>query len=115
MAAPLKTKYILEESRMPRSWYNLTADLPTPPPPVLHPGTGEPVGPADLEPFFPMELILQEVTQDRYVDIPEDIQAIYRMWRPTPLYRAHRLERELDTPARIFYKYEGTSPAGSHK
>ncbi|RIK41635.1 MAG: TrpB-like pyridoxal phosphate-dependent enzyme [Chloroflexi bacterium] len=110
-----KTKYILEESRMPTAWYNLAADLPVPPPPVLHPGTGQPVGPADLEPLFPMELILQEVATDRYVDIPAEIQAIYRMWRPTPLYRAHRLERALDTPARIFYKYEGVSPAGSHK
>jgi tryptophan synthase beta chain len=115
MASNGRTKYVLDESRMPTSWYNVTADLPTPPPPVLHPGTGQPVGPADLEPLFPMELILQEVTTERYVPIPEEIQAVYRMWRPTPLYRAHRLERALDTPARIFYKYEGTNPAGSHK
>jgi tryptophan synthase beta chain len=100
---------------MPNAWYNLAADLPVPPPPVLHPGTGQPVGPADLAPLFPMEIIKQEVTTERFVAIPEEVQAVYRLWRPTPLYRAHRLEQRLGTPARIFYKYEGTSPAGSHK
>src|SRR5204863_3489924 len=83
--------------------------------PPRHPATGEPIGPADLAPLFPMELIKQEVSQERYIDIPEEIQAIYRLWRPTPLYRAHRLEKALDTPARIYYKYEGVSPVGSHK
>jgi tryptophan synthase beta chain len=110
-----RTKFLLREEEMPRAWYNIQADLHTPAPPVLHPGTGQPVGPADLAPLFPMEIIKQEVSQERFIDIPEEVQAIYRMWRPTPLYRAHRLEKELDTPARIFYKYEGVSPVGSHK
>ncbi|HUS14453.1 MAG TPA: TrpB-like pyridoxal phosphate-dependent enzyme [Chloroflexia bacterium] len=110
-----RTKYLLDESAMPRAWYNIQADLPTPLPAVLHPGTGQPVGPPDLAPLFPMELILQEVSQERYIDIPAEVQAVYRLWRPTPLYRAARLEQALDTPARIFYKYEGTSPVGSHK
>jgi tryptophan synthase beta chain len=109
------TKITLEESEIPRRWYNVMADLPEPPPPVLHPGTHQPVGPDDLAPLFPMALILQEVTTDRYVDIPEEVLDVYRLWRPTPLYRAHRLERALGTPAKIFYKYEGGSPAGSHK
>ncbi len=100
---------------MPTRWYNIVPDLPSPPPPPLHPGTKEPAGPADFEPLFPMALILQEVSMDRFIDIPEEIQDVYRMWRPSPLYRAHRLERALDTPARIYYKYEGVSPAGSHK
>ena len=108
-------KYVLDENRLPEAWYNLAADLPEPPPPVLHPGTGEPVGPDDLAPLFPMEIILQEVSTDRFVAIPEEVRSVYRQWRPTPLYRARRLERELDTPARIYYKYEGVSPAGSHK
>ena len=109
------TKILLDESELPTHWYNIIPDLPAPPPPVLHPGTLEPVGPADLAPLFPMDLILQEVSQESYVEIPEEIREIYRLWRPTPMYRAHRLERELDTPARIYYKYEGVSPAGSHK
>ncbi|MEV0127666.1 TrpB-like pyridoxal phosphate-dependent enzyme [Dactylosporangium sp. NPDC050688] len=109
------TKIMLDEGELPRRWYNLMADLPAPPPPVLHPGTLEPVGPQDLAPLFPMALIEQEVTQERYVDIPDEVLEVYRLWRPSPLYRAHRLEKALGTPARIFYKYEGVSPAGSHK
>src|SRR3984957_1037774 len=109
------TKITLDESEMPTQWYNLIADLPVPPPPVLHPGTLAPVGPDDLAPLFPMDLIMQEVTTDRYVDIPGEVLDVYKLWRPSPLYRAHRLERALDTPARIYYKYEGVSPAGSHK
>ncbi len=108
-------KYLLSEDRIPRAWYNVQADLPTPAPPVLHPGTGQPVGPADLAPLFPMALIMQEVSTERTIDIPEEVLAVYRQWRPTPLYRARRLEKALDTPARIYYKYEGVSPAGSHK
>jgi len=108
-------KYLLAEDRMPTAWYNIQADLPVPPPPVLHPGTGQPIGPQDLAPLFPMALIMQEVSTERFIEIPEEVQAIYRQWRPTPLFRARRLERALDTPARIYYKYEGVSPAGSHK
>ncbi|MDS4039720.1 MAG: TrpB-like pyridoxal phosphate-dependent enzyme [Candidatus Competibacter sp.] len=108
-------KYLLDESRIPKSWYNLVADLPKPPPPVLHPGTLQPIGPGDLAPLFPMALIMQEVSTEREVEIPEPVREIYRQWRPSPLYRARRLERALDTPARIYYKYEGVSPAGSHK
>ncbi len=100
---------------MPTQWYNLIADLPSPPPPPLHPGTLEPAGPEDFAPLFPMALIEQEVTTDRFVDIPGGVLDIYRVWRPSPLFRAHRLEQLLDTPARIYYKYEGVSPAGSHK
>src|SRR5215831_4984277 len=109
------TKITLDESELPTRWYNLLADLPTPPPPVLHPGTLQPVGPDDLAPLFPMDLIAQEVSGDQYVDIPGAVLDVYRLWRPSPLYRAWRLERALDTPARIYYKYEGVSPAGSHK
>jgi tryptophan synthase beta chain len=109
------TKILLSESEMPRRWYNIVPDLPSPPPPVLHPGTLQPVGPDDLAPLFPMALIEQEVTTERYVDIPEDVLDVYRLWRPSPLYRAHRLEKILGTPAKIYYKYEGVSPAGSHK
>ncbi|HTN50694.1 MAG TPA: TrpB-like pyridoxal phosphate-dependent enzyme [Burkholderiaceae bacterium] len=109
------TKYLLDESRMPRSWYNIQADLPKPLPAVLHPGTLKPIGPDDLARLFPMDLILQEVSREREIEIPEPIREIYRLWRPSPLYRAHRLEKALETPARIFYKYEGVSPAGSHK
>ena len=109
------TKILLSESEMPRRWYNLVADLPAPPPPVLHPGTLQPVGPDDLAPLFPMALIEQEVTPERYVDIPEEVLDVYRLWRPSPLFRARRLERALGTPAQIYYKYEGVSPAGSHK
>ena len=111
----METKVILTEKEMPTSWYNIQADLPEPLPPVLHPGTGQPVGPADLAPLFPMALIEQEVSQERYIEIPEEVQEIYKLWRPTPLIRAYRLEKALDTPARIYYKYEGVSPAGSHK
>ena len=110
-----QVKFVLDESQLPDAWYNLTADLPEPPPPVLHPGTGEPVGPDDLAPLFPMQIILQEVATDRYVAIPEEVRDVYRQWRPTPLFRARRLERALETPARIYYKYEGVSPTGSHK
>jgi tryptophan synthase beta chain len=108
-------KYLLDETRIPKAWYNIQADLPRPAPAVLHPGTGKPVGPDDLAPLFPMELILQEVTQEREVPIPEPVREVYRQWRPSPLYRARRLEKVLQTPARIYYKYEGVSPAGSHK
>src|SRR5437867_4072214 len=108
-------KFLLDEARLPEAWYNLAADLPEPLPPVLHPGTGEPVGPDDLAPLFPMQIILQEVATDRYVPIPEEVRSVYRQWRPTPLFRARRLEQALKTPARIYYKYEGVSPTGSHK
>ena len=108
-------KILLNESELPTHWYNIVPDLPAPPPPVLHPGTLQPVGPDDLAPLFPMDLILQEVSGDSYVEIPEPVRDAYRKWRPTPLHRARALERELDTPARIYYKYEGGSPAGSHK
>src|SRR5690606_5795503 len=97
------------------NWYNVLADLPSPPPPPLHPGTLQPVGPDDLAPLFPMPLIEQEVSTERFIPIPEEVLDVYRLWRPTPLIRARRLERALGTPARIYYKYEGTSPAGSHK
>jgi tryptophan synthase beta chain len=110
-----RTKIILDESEIPTQWYNVIPDLPAPPPPPLHPGTLQPVGPDDLAPLFPMELIRQEVTGDSYVDIPGEVLDVYRLWRPTPLFRARRLERALHTPARIYYKYEGVSPAGSHK
>jgi len=110
-----QVKYVLQESEMPREWYNVIADLPSPPPPPLHPGTREPVGPDDLAPLFPAALIAQEVSPDRYIPIPDDVVDVYRLWRPTPLFRARRLEKDLGTPARIYYKYEGGSPAGSHK
>jgi tryptophan synthase beta chain len=110
-----RTKILLDESALPTRWYNIIPDLPSPPPPVLHPGTHQPVGPDDLAPLFPMALIGQEVSTDSYIDIPQPVLDVYRLWRPTPLYRAHRLERALGTPARIYYKYEGLSPAGSHK
>ena len=108
-------KYLLSEDQMPTTWYNIMADLPTPPPPPLHPGTMQPVGPDDLAPLFPMELIMQEVSQERYIEIPGGVLDVYRQWRPSPLFRAHNLEKALGTPARIYYKYEGVSPAGSHK
>ncbi|MBT3371178.1 MAG: TrpB-like pyridoxal phosphate-dependent enzyme [Rhodospirillaceae bacterium] len=108
-------KYLLEEEKLPKTWYNLAADLPEPMPPVLHPGTGQPVGPDDLAPLFPMALIGQEVSTEREIEIPEPVREVYRQWRPSPLHRARRLEEALDTPARIYYKYEGVSPAGSHK
>ncbi|MFI5896616.1 TrpB-like pyridoxal phosphate-dependent enzyme [Actinoplanes sp. NPDC051513] len=109
------TKILLSESEMPRRWYNIVPDLPAPPPPVLHPGTLQPVGPDDLAPLFPMALIEQEVSPHRYIDIPDEVIDVYRLWRPSPLYRARRLEKALGTPAKIYYKYEGVSPAGSHK
>lgn len=108
-------KYLLDESHIPKFWYNILADLPSPPPPVLHPGTLKPIGPDDLAPLFPMSLIQQEVSTERDIEIPGPVRDIYRQWRPTPLFRARRLEKVLDTPARIYYKYEGVSPAGSHK
>jgi len=108
-------KYLLGEEDIPTQWYNIVADLPVPPTPVLHPGTGQPVGPSDLEPLFPMAIIEQEVSAERYIDVPEPVRDILRQWRPSPLFRARRLEQALDTPARIYYKYEGVSPAGSHK
>jgi tryptophan synthase beta chain len=110
-----RTKILLDEDQLPTRWYNLVPDLPSPPPPPLHPGTHQPVGPDDLAPLFPMALIGQEVSMDSFVDIPEPVRDVYRLWRPTPLYRARRLEASLGTPARIYYKYEGVSPAGSHK
>ncbi len=110
-----RTKFQLDESEMPQAWYNIVPDLPRPLPPVLHPGTKKPVGPDDLAPLFPMALIMQEVSQDRYIEIPEPVRRVYAQWRPSPLFRARRLEKALDTPARIYYKYEGLSPVGSHK
>jgi len=110
------TKFLLAEEQIPTSWVNLLADLPgDPPPPPLHPATGEPLRPEDLAPLFPMALIEQEVSAEPEIEIPEEVREIYKLWRPTPLHRARRLERELETPARIYYKYEGVSPAGSHK
>lgn len=111
----MTTKFVLDESKMPRHWYNIMADLPVPMAPPLHPGTLQPIGPDDLAPLFPMELILQEVSAEREIAIPEPVREVFRLWRPAPLYRAHRLEKVLGTPARIYYKYEGVSPAGSHK
>ena len=111
----MQNKILLTEDQIPTQWYNIIPDLPSPPPPPLHPGTMQPVGPDDLAPLFPMALIMQEVTSDSYVDIPGGVLDVYRLWRPSPLFRAHRLEKVLDTPARIYYKYEGVSPAGSHK
>ncbi len=115
MVDQLHTKYVLDESQMPKAWYNILPDLPRPLPPVLHPGTHQPIGPADLAALFPMALILQEVSSDRYIEIPDPVREVYAQWRPSPVYRARRLEKELDTPARIYYKYEGVSPVGSHK
>jgi tryptophan synthase beta chain len=113
MAEP--TQFLLQESDIPTHWVNLLPDLPGGPLPPLHPGTQQPAGPDDLTPIFPMGLILQEVSPDPEVEIPEEVREAYKLWRPTPLHRARRLEQALDTPARIYYKYEGTSPAGSHK
>jgi tryptophan synthase beta chain len=110
-----RTKFLLDEHEMPKAWYNIQADLPMPLPPVLHPVTYQPVGPDDLAPLFPMGLIMQEVSRERFIEIPEPVRDIYRLYRPSPLIRARRLEKALDTPARIYYKYEGVSPAGSHK
>jgi len=108
-------KINLEEKEMPRAWYNIVPDMPNVPAPPLNPGTGQPIGPEDLAPIFPMGLIEQEVSQERWISIPEEILEIYRLWRPSPLFRAYHLEEVLGTPARIYYKYEGVSPAGSHK
>lgn len=108
-------KYLLDESAMPKDWYNLAADLPVPLPPVLHPGTLQPITGADLAPLFPMAIIQQEVSTERYIPIPEEVRQVFRQWRPAPLFRARALEKALDTPAKIYYKYEGVSPAGSHK
>ncbi len=110
-----RTKFILDEKDMPTKWYNVLPDLPKPLPAVLHPATGKPITPDDLKPVFPMAVIMQEFSPERYIEIPEEVQAVYRTWRPTVLHRAHRLEKVLDTPAKIFFKYEGTSQAGSHK
>jgi tryptophan synthase beta chain len=110
-----QTKFLLNESDIPKAWYNINADMPVPPQPYLHPGTKEPVTPDFLSVLFPMELIGQEVSQDRYIDIPEEVREIYKLWRPTPLIRARRLEKALDTPAHIYFKHEGVSPSGSHK
>jgi len=109
------TRFDLPQSAIPTRWYNIQADLPRPLPAVLHPGTKQPVGPADLAPLFPMELIGQEVSRERFIEIPEEVREIYKLWRPTPLLRARRLEKALGTTAKIYYKYEGTSPSGSHK
>jgi tryptophan synthase beta chain len=111
----MQTKFLLSEKDIPRQWYNILPDLPWPPPPPMHPATHEPVGPEALAPIFPMALIQQEVSTEHYIDIPEEVLEVYRLWRPSPLHRAHRLERALDTPAHIYYKWEGVSPAGSHK
>jgi tryptophan synthase beta chain len=110
-----RTKFILDEDRIPRSYYNIAADLPERPAPPLHPGTGNPIGPDDLAPLFPMELIKQIVSTDREIEIPQPVRDAYELYRPSPLYRARRLEKALGTPAHIYYKYEGVSPAGSHK
>ena len=115
MVDRLHTKYVLDEKDMPRAWYNILPDLPRPLSPVLHPGTKKPVTPDDLAPLFPMALIAQEMSQDRYIEIPDPVRRVYAQWRPSPLYRARQLEKALDTPARIYYKYEGVSPVGSHK
>ena len=110
-----QTKFLLNESDLPKQWYNINADMPVAPEPVLHPGTLEPVTPDFLSVLFPMPLIMQEVSTDRYIDIPEEVRDVYKLWRPTPFFRARRLEKMLDTPAHIYYKYEGVSPTGSHK
>ena len=110
-----ETKIFISEKEMPTQWYNIQADLPQPIPPVIHPGTRQPITPDDLAPLFPMALIMQEVSQERYIDIPAEVLDVYRLWRPSPLVRARRWEKALGTPARIYYKWEGVSPAGSHK
>ncbi len=115
MNAPTKTKVVLDESEIPTHWYNIVADFPTPPPPPLHPATNQPVGPDDLAAIFPMGLIAQEASGERWIEIPKAVRDIYRLWRPSPMFRAVRLEEALGTSARIYYKYEGASPVGSHK
>ena len=112
---PSRTRFVLDEDHIPRAWYNIAADLPSPPPPPLHPGTGQPIGPGDLAPLFPMELIRQVVSTEREIGIPDPVRDAYRLYRPSPLHRAYRLEQALRTPAHIYYKYEGGSPSGSHK
>lgn len=109
------TKIILPEEKIPKFWYNVQADMPNPPAPGLHPRTKKPLTPEDLTPIFPMSLIEQEVSTERYIEIPQAVREIYQQWRPSPLFRARRLEKALDTPCRIYYKYEGVSPVGSHK
>jgi tryptophan synthase beta chain len=111
----MDTKFLLAEREIPTHWYNIAADLPAPPAPVLHPGTLQPVTPADMLPLFPPGLLEQEMSAERWIPIPDEVREIYKLWRPTPLFRAHRLEQALGTPARIYFKYEGVSPAGSHK
>ena len=111
----MQTKFLLNEDQIPKRWYNIIPDLPGPMAPVIHPGTLQPVSPDDLLPLFPMQIIEQEVSQERWIEIPEEVREIYRLWRPSPMFRAHRLEKALGTPAKIYYKYEGVSPAGSHK
>ncbi len=111
----MNRKIILTENEIPENWYNIIADMPNKPLPPLHPGTKEPIGPEALAPLFPMELIKQEVTAEKWVEIPEEVRDVYKLWRPTPLYRAYGLEKALDSPAKIYYKYEGVSPSGSHK
>lgn len=110
-----RTKYILDESKLPKAWYNINADMPIPPEPVLHPQTLEPVTPEFLSVLFPMNLIMQEISRERFIEIPEPVRQVYKLWRPTPMFRARRLEKALDTPAHLYYKYEGVSPVGSHK
>jgi tryptophan synthase beta chain len=111
----MQTKFLLGENQIPTHWYNVIADLPAPPAPVLHPGTLKPVTPADMLPLFPPQLLEQEMSAERWIKIPDEVREIYRLWRPSPLIRAHRLEKLLGTPAKIYFKYEGVSPAGSHK
>ena len=108
-------KVFLSEDDLPREWYNIAADMPNPMPPPLHPGTGQPVGPDDLAPIFPMNLIEQEVSQERWIKIPEEVLDVLRIWRPSPLYRAENFEKLLNAPVKIYYKNEGVSPPGSHK
>src|SRR5437016_13419932 len=108
-------KILLDESEIPERWYNILPDLPGPPAPYLHPATLQPMGPADLAPIFPEALIAQEVSAEPWIEIPDEVREVYRIWRPSPVYRADRLEKALDTPAHIYFKYEGVSPAGSHK
>jgi len=111
----MSKKIVLDESEIPERWYNILPDLPEPPAPYLHPATLQPMGPADLAPIFPQAIIAQEVSAEPWIDIPEQVREVYRIWRPSPVYRAERLEKALDTPAHIYFKYEGGSPAGSHK
>ena len=110
-----QTKIVLSDKEIPQKWYNIMADMPNLPKPPLHPATQKPIGPGDLSPIFPMALIEQEMSGERWIDIPPEVMDIYTLWRPSPLFRAHRLEAALGTPAKIYYKYEGVSPAGSHK